>query len=244
MKEVATPEIAKIINSEQFINEIGDAVAALAFPYFGVRGWKEDYTGYFPVWKLSYSQPLWAKGVSEITGWNMTALLNRPPEQDVPFFDHDFVKGVMEIVVKRVIVEQNWQPILDSIKQMPCEEDYESWRDSRVRLDWIRKWYHTRAKLKMTSLEECIEDPDSAIHRIGDENKVSMAEKVESRDCVNRFEATLSHTDREILNLRTIGYTHKEIGEMLGYKNHSGVVKRVQAIGRAYRKFELKDNQS
>jgi hypothetical protein len=243
MKEVATPEIAKIINSEQFINEIGDATAALAFPHFDVRGWKEDYTGYFPVWKLSYSLPLWAKGVSEITGWNMTALLNRPPEQDVPFFDHDFVKGVMEIVVKRVIAEQNWQPILDSIKQMPCEEDYELWRLSRVRKDWIRKWYHTRAKLKTASLEECIEDPNSAIHRIGDENKASMAEKVESRDCVRRFKKLLSDKDNQILDLRTIGYTYEEISEILGYKNHSGVVKRVQSIGRAYRGFELKDNQ-
>ena len=50
--------MADLINSDQFFNEIMDAVSALAFPHFGFSGWKEHYTGYFPVWKLSYYLPL------------------------------------------------------------------------------------------------------------------------------------------------------------------------------------------
>ena len=42
----AFPEWGKIIVSQQFLNEIMDAVASLAFPHFGFGGWKEHYTGY------------------------------------------------------------------------------------------------------------------------------------------------------------------------------------------------------
>ena len=51
----------------------------------------------------------------------------------------------MERVVKRGIAEQNWQPILDVVKEMPCDDDFENW-ETNVRIDFIRKWYHTRLK--------------------------------------------------------------------------------------------------
>ena len=61
----ATPGWGKVILSQQFLNEIMDAVASLAFPHFGFGGWKEHYSGYSPVWRLSYALPLWAKGVEK-----------------------------------------------------------------------------------------------------------------------------------------------------------------------------------
>ena len=61
-----SPEWIAIINSEQFINEITDAMSALAFPHFGFRGWKEDYSGYFPLWNLANALPYWAKKIEEI----------------------------------------------------------------------------------------------------------------------------------------------------------------------------------
>lgn len=235
-------EMIELIKSEQFLNEIADATAALAFPHFGFSGWKEDYSGYSPIWKLSYALPLWIKYIGEITEWNLAALLSQPAEQDIPFFDRDFVIKVMEIAVKRAIEEHNWQPILDAIKKMPCEEDYEP-RKSRARIDWHRKWYHTRSKTKSISLEEQLEDPNSGIFRLGDKNKVSLEEQVESRDYVMRFKKQLTVNDRKILEMRMDGYKYEEIAQTLGYKNHSGVIKRVQAIGKAYKQYEIEQNQ-
>ena len=37
------------------------------------------------------------------------------------------------------------------------------------------------------------------------------------------------------------GYTMEEIAEKLGYKNHSGVLKRIRKIGLAYEAFTGKD---
>jgi hypothetical protein len=79
MKEVATPEIAKIINSDQFINEIGDATAALRCSQLERRLHR-----LFPQCGSYPTRYRCGQRGSEVTGWNMTALLNRPPEQDVP----------------------------------------------------------------------------------------------------------------------------------------------------------------
>ena len=96
----ASPEWGKIIVSQQFLNEIMDAVASLAFPHFGFSGWKEHYTGYSPVWRLSYALPLWAKGVEKLRGWGIQALFALPPDYEIPFYDPEDVRQVMKQVVE------------------------------------------------------------------------------------------------------------------------------------------------
>ncbi len=74
------PEWQEVLGSQQFRNEIMDAMAALAFPHFGFGGWKEHYSGYFPAWYLSYALPLWAKGIEQERGWGPQALFNLSPD--------------------------------------------------------------------------------------------------------------------------------------------------------------------
>lgn len=233
----ASPEWGKIIVSQQFLNEIMDAVASLAFPHFGFGGWKEHYTGYSPVWRLSYALPLWAKGVEKLRGWGVQALFALPPDYEIPFCDPEDVCQVMKQVVEQTIEEQGWGPMLEVIRDMPCEEDFEKW-DTNVRKDFLRKWYHTRSKRVQTvSLEECMEDEDSNIHSLpaleGD-----FTEQVESEDFCRRFKATLSQKDMSILELRVEGYTLEEIADRLGYKTHSAVVKRMEAIKKRFIQYE------
>jgi hypothetical protein len=236
---VESPEWVAVVNSEQFINEIGDAMAALAFLHFGVRSWKEDYTGYSPIWLLSYALPLWAAKIEEITGWGLSALLNEPKEYEIPWFPCDYVTEAMANVVDQVIFEQRWRPIINATKQMPCEEHFTPWRDSRVRKDWFRKWDHTRAKLKTVSLEEELEDGESRIHQIGEENNVyHFTRKIETEDFIERFKRRLKDRDREIFELRLEGYTYASIAEQLGYSNHSGVLKRMKVIQKAYIEYD------
>ena len=233
----SSTEITALIESEQFINELGDAIAALAFPHFGFRGWKEDYTGYFPVWKLSYVLPLWKKHIEVVTGWGWDALLHFPKDVYIPFMPNEKADEIMAEVVKRGIAEMNWQPILDVIRKMPCEEDYEP-RRSRVRIDWERKWYHSRStRIEQVSLEECMADPTHKIHR-KTVAVTDIAADVESADYWERFKARLSHKDKEILVMRANGYPYEEIAARLGYKNHSGVLKRIRVIREVYEKYE------
>ena len=109
------------IQSDAFLLEIMDASAGLAFPHFGFGGWKEHYTGYCPVWQLSYALPLWTKLLEEEIGWGLQGLFQTPSSHSIPLFDTDYIKEVMRLVVKRAIAEQGWQPILDTVKEMSCE---------------------------------------------------------------------------------------------------------------------------
>ena len=214
-----------------------DAVASLAFPHFGFGGWKEHYTGYFPVWQLSYVLPLWAKGAERVTGWGVQALFDLPPGFEIPFFDPDDVRSVMKQVVQQTIEEQGWGPMLEVIREMPCDEDFMNW-DTNVRKDFLRKWYHTRSKRVQTvSLEECMEGEDSKIHSLP-APEGNFTGQVEGEDFCQRFKATLSQKDMAILELRVEGYTYEEIADRLGYKTHSAVVKRMEAIKKRFIQYE------
>lgn len=237
MGALNTSEWGEVIGSAAFYNEIMDAVASLAFPHFGFGGWKEHYTGWCPVWRLSYALPLWAKGVERVRGWGLQALFALPPNYEIPFFDPEDVKAVMAEVVQQTIEEQGWGPMLEVVREMPCDEDFEKW-DTNVRKDFLRKWYHTRSKRVQTvSLEECMEDKDSKIHALpapdGD-----FTEQVEGGDFYKRFKATLSEKDMAILELRVDGYGYQEIADRLGYKTHSAVVKRMEAIKKRFIQYE------
>ena len=230
-------QMMTLVDSDAFLNEIMDASAALTFPHFGFGGWKEHYTGYYPVWKLSYFPPLWSKLLEEETGWGLQALMNIPSSQGIPFFTPEYIKEIMGRVVKRGIQKEGWQPILDVVREMPCEEDFEEW-DTNVRKDFLRKWYHTRSKrVQMVSLETYMEEEDNDIHEIADASCV-FEEKVVAEDFCRRLKEQLSKRDIEILELRVEGFTYEEIAKKLRYKNHSGVLKRIKAIKKGFQQHE------
>jgi hypothetical protein len=177
-KVARSDKMIDLIGSDNFLSEIMDATAALVFPHFGFGGWKEHYTGYCPVWQLSYALKLWAKLLEEETGWGLQKLFRIPSSESIPFFDTDYIKETMRRVVKRGIKEQNMQPILDAVREMPCDEDFEKWH-TNVRKSFLRKWYHTRSKRVQTvSLESCIVFFPTAEAEVG---------KHQRRRCVHDF---------------------------------------------------------
>lgn len=219
-----------------------DAVASVVFPHLGFGGWKEHYTANSPAWRLSYALPLWAKGVERVWGWGVQKLFRLPPNFLIPFFEADDVQAMMKQVVEQTIGEQGWGPILEAVREMPCDEDFEKW-DTHVRKDFLRKWYHTRSKrVRTVSLEACMEDKDNKIHFLpapeGD-----VAEKAAEKDFCNRFKAVLPERDRTILQLRVEGYGYQEIADKLGYKTHSAVIKRMEAIKKRFVRYENEEGQ-
>lgn len=226
-----------LIETDTFLHEIMDATAALAFPHFGFGGWKEHYTGDFPVWRLSYAMPLWQRGIEREIGWGWNALLQIPSGEEIPFFTSEYITTTYERVVKHTILEQGWQPLLDLLKQMPCHEDFEEW-STHVRIDFVRKWHHTRAKnVRSFSLESALEDVEGGLYYLFDETQ-NAEENVIAQDYSERFFARLSERDRAILQLRLDGFTHVQIAERMGYANHSGVIKRMQVIRRAFDQYQ------
>ena len=66
---------------------------------------------------------------------------------------------------------------------------------------------------------------------------MDLEEAVIAQTDVERFLKGLSEKDREILQLRLDGYSLEEIAERTGYKNHSGVLKRIQKVGVKYQQY-------
>ena len=175
-------------------------------------------------------------------GWGVQKLFRLPPNFEIPFFEADDVQAMMKQVVEQTIGEQDWRPMLEAVREMPCDEDFEKW-DTHVRKDFLRKWYHTRSKwVRTVSLEACMEDKDSKIHSLpapeGD-----VAEQAAEKDFCNRFKAALSERDRTILELRGEGYGYQEIADKLGYKTHSAVIKRMEAIKKRFVRYENEEGQ-
>ena len=166
---------------------------------------------------------------------NLQRLFYHPRNLPFAYPPAEEVSGLFEKIVKRVIQEQNWQPVLDVVKEMPCEEDFEPIR-SKVRTDFLRKWYHTRSKnVQTVSLEQTFDDgrplfwvPDAATH---------VEEHTISKVFLEGFLKTLSERDLRLLNLRQLGYTWKEIAAELGYASHSGVLKRVDSIMKRFDEY-------
>ena len=225
------------VMSDMFLDEIWKAIAALVFPHLGFRGWLEHYSADSPVWKLAYCTPIWVEALEDEIGWGVQTLFNMPPDMTLPVFPSENIDNIMRRVVKRGIANDNLQPVLDIVKQMPCEEDFEKW-DTNIRKDFLRRWYHYRSKnVQTVSLESCLEDEENAIYDIEDESS-NIEDTVVSEDYYQRFKDRLSPKDMEILQMRVDGFTYEEIAKTLGYKTHSAVLKRMQSITKAFIKYE------
>ena len=126
---------------------------------------------------------------------------------------------------------------VDAIVEIGLEELFESWH-TNVRKGFLRKWYHTRSKKVQTvSLEACLEEGYGGLSYLPDAGQ-DVEEKVISQDYVERFLDTLSVKDAEILQRRMDGFTHDKIANELGYANHSGVIKRMQHIKKAFQNYQ------
>ena len=240
-KVFRSEEFLDLIDSDAFLDEIMDAVSALAFPHFGFPGWKEHYTGDFPVWRLSYSMPLWSKGVERETGWNLQQMFLLPKDAEILFLPKEQIDALFEKVVKKVIEEQGWQPMLDLLHEMPCDKDFEKLR-SRVRTDFLRKWYHTRSKkVQSVSLERFYEknwdsDDSDRLFYVPDP-RLHLEEYVCARVDAERFLGSLPEKERRIVKMRDEGYSYVEIAVELGFANHSSVIKRMEGIRKKFRKY-------
>ena len=98
-------------------------------------------------------------------------------------------------------------------------------RKSHTRIDFHRKYYHTRTKSKLVSIQNVWED----VEYIADVEY--NLENVIARDWVLYFYKWLGNKrDVVICKLRCMGFTQKQIGTFLKYKNHSGVNKRIKLV--------------
>ena len=246
IKALSTYESIELIESDFFLEVIIDMYAYMVWNCLYPQVYLEIYSGYDPIWKLVHQAPIWIKllideriifTVEQLCKWSKS---NREIEMD--FVSLEEATLIMNYIVAKYIVQNNLREIIKVIEENRCEEDLD-FRNSRQKTDFLRKWYHTRTNHPSISLEEWQENYKEKHNGIEYEiaDDVNVENDVVDQIIVDEFLSTLSDKDRRILELRIDGISYERIAELLGYKNHSGVIKRIQKIGVLFQKYTGKD---
>ena len=208
----------EVYESDYFQLALSDTWAWLIWEHLGVRGGMEKYSGYDPFWRLAHAYTMWMQ-VFRVMGLTAERYFDFEPGYGLRYLSHE--ETVEQYVVPMVgyyLKRSNFSEWREVVTELRCHEDYDS-RKSSIKIDFHRKWYHTRAKVKVLDFIQA------------EEPSYYPFEKIDSRLDVERFTSRLDEKNQKIVKLLLAGYTQVEIAQMLGFANHSGVCKRIKKIG-------------
>lgn len=142
----------------------------------------------------------------------------------------------MEEMINALMTAQKTPEIFAALHKgdtkLTVHEDFnDSVCENHDKINFLKRWTHSDTQLGAAlSLEEVMESDRDAVENAAD--FFSPAESAEEAyaELRNGFLATLPEDDRAIFIMRENGKTQKEIAETLGYKTHSAVTKRLQAM--------------
>lgn len=231
-----------LIESDRFLKMITKATADMVGYYMFVDD-LDVYSKNDPAYLLTHTPEFWAEEFvypDIVTSLEELFSLEIDVFQDMP---EDKEQWRLRWIMPSVMLMYNMYDVIRVTEEFRCFEDFNS-RKSRQKIDFYRKWYHTRTKHPMVSLEEYQEvnaRQYDGQRRLIQSEELDAEEVATSQVLVEEFMATLSEKDKSILRLRMEGNTLESIAEKLGYRNHSGVLKRIRIIGQAYEKFTGED---
>ena len=232
-----------LIESDLFRLLIVDAVAYLVWPYMGFSEYMEIYSGDDPAWRLAHCPEIWVQELTDQGILPTAESFLRNADEAFGFVSADEIDAVLRVIVPQAMERHHMNEVIQVAQEFRCFEDFDA-RKSNQKTDFIRQWYHTRTRHPMVSLEG-FREAYAENHNGQDWDMQDPSQDVQgaavSRATVEQFQATLSEKDMAILEMRMQGYPLKEIAARLGYKNHSGVLKRIRKIGQAYEAFTGED---
>ena len=151
-------------------------------------------------------------------------------EQKVDAFLHNAVGTTMQVM--------DYPRLVQVMKEIPTYEDFNHYnKNNRPRIDFHRKWEHSRAKIKVTSLdemEEAVDEDGKPLYDPVADESVNVEEQVSFELGVREFWASLNEEEQHLLQLKMSGMTMQDIAAELGLKSHSAVVKRLQKLKMKY----------
>ena len=235
----------EIIESDLFKLVIIDAYAFMVWPFMGLGAKRDIYSGYEPSWRYAHAASIWIKGMEDegVIPKSQEILKSSNVYEDLGYISEEEISETFTWLVPKIMAKHNMNEIIAVAAEYRCFEDFD-YRKSRQKIDFYRKWYHTRSKISVESLDEIkekyAENTDGMEWDIPDDN-VNVESMVLEPIAVNKFLDTLSETDRKILTMRMDDVTLEKIAEELGFKTHSAIHKRIRKIGLAYEKFSGED---
>ena len=238
----------EMIQTDTFLELVWDCWAWSAWQFFQVPNskgeyveipgdWK-NYSGDFPLWRLSYHiLPFIRMKFETEMEWSFQRLFLMDRGDELPWLSYQHFSNLVGNITDLIVMEQQWQPMIDEIWKCRQPDDYTG--GNIRRRDFMRSWTHERT-FKHLSMEEIAENGVKVGEDILFDFENPSAEfetKVLNKLYMEQFLATLSEKDRQILQLRANGMTQDEIAKVVDYKTTGAVSKRLATIAERFRTF-------
>ena len=243
---LSSEKYTQMINSDSFLELVWDCCAWTAWQAFvvpGKNGYREipgnwqDYSGYFPLWSLSYYVLNFIRNKMEGPmefGFQRLFTMNLWRDAEWMSYQHfyNLIGNLTELIVK----ENDWQPMIDTVWNNRQLEDYNG--QNLTARDFLRKWTHSRTA-EHVSIEEILETgmtvgKERLYDLPADEN---FSEQVNSKLDMVSFMATLSERDKLMLAMRRDNKSLAEIAAAVGYKTPSAAQKRIMKLVEQFQAF-------
>ena len=223
-KALDDPKWREVYENDYFQLALSDTWAWLVWDYFEIRGGMEKYSGYDPFWRLAHAYTLWMQVFRSMGLTAERYFANVAPGDMMAYLPYEEASDIIRIMVGHYIANSNFRLWREVVKEHRTHEDFDS-RRSSVKIDFHRKWNHSRATVKVLDFIQV------------DEPSYYPYDGIDSRLDVERFTSRLDYKNQRIVKLLLAGYTQVEIAKKLGFANHSGVSKRIKKIGEEFKEY-------
>ena len=154
----------------------------------------------------------------------------------------------MEEMINALMTAQKTPEIFAALHKgdtkLTAHEDFnDSVCENHDKINFLKRWTHSDTQLgAVLSLEEVMATDRDAVENASDFFSPTESTEEAYAELRNGFLATLSEDDRTIFIMRENGKTQKDIAEALGYKTHSAVTKRLQAMREQFEMYIKKQS--
>ena len=149
----------------------------------------------------------------------------------------------MEEMINALMTAQKTPEIFAALHKgdtkLTAHEDFNDFVcENHDKINFLKRWTHSDTQLGAAlSLEDVIATDGDAVENASDFFSPTESTEEAYMELRNGFLATLSDADRVIFIMRENCKTQKEIAEALGYKTHSAVTKRLQAMREQFKMY-------
>ena len=159
------PDSMEVIKNDMFLLLVWDCFAWSAWQFFQVPSkdgtykdipgdWK-NYSGDFPLWRLSYEiLKHFRKKFETEMDWSFQRLFLMDKDDGHPWLTYQQFSNLIGNLTDMIVAEENWQPMIDEFWNNRNPDDYSG--SSVHKRDFNRSWYHDRNH-KHLSIEEIAE---------------------------------------------------------------------------------------
>ena len=165
-------------------------------------------------------------------------------DEDVAFVVDKIANMFLEQMSERMMQSQSVPEIMALSKEHPTHQDFDDTVIGNYSLmNFTERWTHSDTKLGAPQSLETIEEDEPEVYEsaknifddIGSDPEYDPERAVALK---NAFLATLDEEQQEIALLRMDGCTDAEIADILGYKSHSAIVKKLKKIRELFDVFK------